>query len=131
MCDAHTTDVCLEYFEKMRRQVYQTPKSYLSFIAAYQVMYGDSASEVELWEDGVHATSRHCDAVDVALRACTEAVSRRSRRRYKTKLAEIEHKEASILLGLEKLEQGAKDVEDMKVVLAEEDKKLAVASEGE
>ena len=50
---------------------------------------------------------------------------------YKTKLAEIEHKEASILLGLEKLEQGAKDVEDMKVVLAEEDKKLAVASEGE
>ena len=72
MCHAHTTDVCLEYFEKMRRQVYQTPKSYLSFIAAYQVM-------------------------------------------YKTKLAEIEHKEASILLGLEKLEQGAKDVEDMKV----------------
>ena len=44
-------------------------------------------------------------------------------------MAEIEHKEASILLGLEKLEQGAKDVEDMKVVLAEEDKKLAVASE--
>ena len=39
MCHAHTTDVCLEYFEKMRRQVYQTPKSYLSFIAAYQVMY--------------------------------------------------------------------------------------------
>ena len=33
------------------------------------------------------------------------------------------------MLGLEKLEQGAKDVEDMKVVLAEEDKKLAVASE--
>ena len=73
MCHAHTTDVCLEYFEKMRRQVYQTPKSYLSFIAAYQVM-------------------------------------------YKSKLAEIEHKEASILLGLEKLEQGAKDVEDMKVL---------------
>ena len=38
MCHAHTTDVCLEYFEKMRRQVYQTPKSYLSFIAAYQVI---------------------------------------------------------------------------------------------
>ena len=45
MCHAHTTDVCLEYFEKMRRQVYQTPKSYLSFIAAYQVMCGDSASD--------------------------------------------------------------------------------------
>ena len=47
MCHAHTTDVCLEYFEKMRRQVYQTPKSYLSFIAAYQVMYGDSASDAD------------------------------------------------------------------------------------
>ena len=57
------------------------------------------------------------------------AVSRRYPCRYKTKLAEIEHKEASILLGLEKLEQGGKDVEDMKLVLAEEDKKLAVASE--
>ena len=45
MCHAHTTDVCLEYFEKMRRQVYQTPKSYLSFIAAYQIMCGDSASD--------------------------------------------------------------------------------------
>ena len=32
-------------------------------------------------------------------------------------------------MGLEKLEQGGKDVEDMKLVLAEEDKKLAVASE--
>ena len=47
MCHAHTTDVCLEYFEKMRRQVYQTPKSYLSFIAAYQVMCGDSASDAD------------------------------------------------------------------------------------
>ena len=56
-------------------------------------------------------------------------MSRRYQCRYKTKLAEIEHKEASILLGLEKLEQGGKDVEDMKLVLAEEDKKLAVASE--
>ena len=75
MCHAHTTDVCLEYFEKMRRQVYQTPKSYLSFIAAYQVMYGDSASEVELWDDGVHATSRHCDAVFMIMRASPRRVN--------------------------------------------------------
>jgi len=86
MCHAHTNVVCLEYFEKMRRQVYQTPKSYLSFIAAYQLM-------------------------------------------YKTKLAEIDIKESSIKLGLEKLTQGTKDVDAMKIVLAEEDKKLAVASD--
>ena len=86
MCHKLTTDVCLEYFEKMRRQVYQTPKSYLSFIQAYKVM-------------------------------------------YRTKLDEIEDKEGRVKLGLEKLKQGARDVEDMKVVLAEEDKKLAVATE--
>ena len=74
MCP-YTTDVAVWNISKMRRQVYQTPKSYLSFIAACKIM-------------------------------------------YKTK-KEIEHKEASILLGLEKLEQ-AKDAEDMKVVLAEE-----------
>lgn len=32
-------DVCDEYFSKMRRQVYQTPKSYLSFIAMYKQLY--------------------------------------------------------------------------------------------
>ena len=81
-----TTDVCSEYFEKLRRAVYQTPKSYLSFIQSYTKM-------------------------------------------YKLKLAELEDKEGRVKLGLEKLKQGARDVEDMKGVLAEEDKKLAVATE--
>ena len=74
MCHAHTTDVCLEYFEKMRRQVYQTPKSYLSFIAAYQVMYGDSASDADQFFK-LNFASRHCDAVDVALRGSFATVS--------------------------------------------------------
>ncbi|KAJ8600462.1 hypothetical protein CTAYLR_001460 [Chrysophaeum taylorii] len=81
-----TTDVCNEYFEKMRRAVYQTPKSYLSFIQSYTKM-------------------------------------------YKGKLEELEDKEGRVKLGLEKLKQGARDVEDMKGVLAAEDKKLAVATE--
>ena len=81
-----TTDVCAEYLEKMRRAVYQTPKSYLSFIQAYTKMYA-------------------------------------------AKLEELEDKEGRVRLGLEKLKQGARDVEDMKGVLAEEDKKLAVATE--
>ena len=37
------TDVCDEYFNSMRRQVYQTPKSYLGFIAAYKAMYRENS----------------------------------------------------------------------------------------
>ena len=41
MCHAHTTEVCLEYFEKMRRQVYQTPKfkTQLLHRRAYQICF--------------------------------------------------------------------------------------------
>jgi dynein heavy chain len=31
--------VCDDYFQRMRRQVFQTPKSFLSFIQAYRVLY--------------------------------------------------------------------------------------------
>ncbi|KAJ1453028.1 P-loop containing dynein motor region D4-domain-containing protein [Pelagophyceae sp. CCMP2097] len=81
-----TTEVCSEYFDKLRRAVYQTPKSYLSFIQSYKAMYTQ-------------------------------------------KLAELEDKESRVKLGLEKLMQGARDVDDMKGVLALEDKKLAIATE--
>jgi len=33
------TDVCGLYFERMRRQVFVTPKSYLSFINYYKDLY--------------------------------------------------------------------------------------------
>eukprot|EP00985_Skeletonema_marinoi_P019833 scaffold11509_cov105-Skeletonema_marinoi.AAC.1 len=79
------TDVCDEYFNSMRRQVYQTPKSYLSFISAYKAM-------------------------------------------YHKKLETLKEKESRVNLGLEKLIQGAKDVEAMKVVLAEEQVKLEEAT---
>ena len=33
------TQVCDEYFVSMRRKVFQTPKSYLSFIANFTTLY--------------------------------------------------------------------------------------------
>lgn len=78
-------EVCDEYFSSMRRQVYQTPKSYLSFIAAYKKM-------------------------------------------YTAKLAALKEKEGRVKLGLDKLIQGAQDVEAMKVVLAKEQVKLEEAT---
>ena len=80
------TDVCEEYLTQFRRQVYQTPKSYLSFLAAYKGMYN-------------------------------------------VKLEAIEKQESAVKSGLEKLVQGAADVEAMKIVLAKEDIKLAKATE--
>ena len=78
-------EVCDEYFSKMRRRVYQTPKSYLSFIQNFTGLYS-------------------------------------------LKLAEIKSKEGRVNLGLQKLIQGAQDVEDMKLVLADEQIKLDVAT---
>ncbi|CAM9799127.1 unnamed protein product [Ectocarpus fasciculatus] len=86
MVHAMVTEVCEEYFTKMRRRVYQTPKSYLSFIHNFTILYGG-------------------------------------------KLAELKVKEGRVNLGLQKLIQGAQDVEDMKKVLAEEQVKLQVATE--
>ncbi|KAG1713125.1 hypothetical protein DVH05_028501 [Phytophthora capsici] len=46
---------------------------------------------------------------------------------YSEKLSEVKHQEGAVNLGLQKLGQGAQDVEKMKVVLKEEEAKLVVA----
>ncbi|KAL4128830.1 hypothetical protein PRIC2_007810 [Phytophthora ramorum] len=46
---------------------------------------------------------------------------------YGEKLSEVRHQEGAVNLGLQKLGQGAQDVERMKVVLKEEEAKLVVA----
>ena len=79
-------DSCDEYFLKMRRHVYQTPKSFLQFLSDYRTMYEMKSGEVV------------------------------------TKASRVE-------IGLEKLASGAKDVEKMKVVLAEEEVKLRQSEE--
>lgn len=86
MVHSMVTEVCDEYFLKMRRRVYQTPKSYLSFIQNFTSL-------------------------------------------YTRKLDELKIKESRVNLGLQKLIQGAKDVEEMKKVLAEEQVKLDIATQ--
>jgi len=85
MVHSMVTEVCDEYFVKMRRKVYQTPKSYLSFINNFTVL-------------------------------------------YTLKLNELQIKEGRVNLGLQKLINGAKDVEEMKITLAQEQIKLDVAT---
>lgn len=80
------TDSCEDYFQQMRRHVYQTPKSFLSFLSDYSAMYAMKCSEIVVKANRVE-------------------------------------------IGLEKLKSGAKDVEKMKVVLAQEEIKLKQSEE--
>ena len=78
-------ETCVGYFQELRRHIYQTPKSYLSFIQNYKTS-------------------------------------------YTAKLNDIKLKEKNVNMGLQKLIQGASDVEAMKGVLASEQVKLEVAT---
>ena len=44
---AMVTEVCDEYFQQMRRSVYQTPKSYLSFLQNYKATYTEKLDEIK------------------------------------------------------------------------------------
>lgn len=43
-------NVCELYFQKMRRQVYVTPKSYLSYLNSYKELYLKKYAELDLQE---------------------------------------------------------------------------------
>ena len=51
ICHSLVVEVCEEYFTKMRRQVFQTPKSYLSFIGVYKGLYRKNLDDLQERED--------------------------------------------------------------------------------
>ena len=51
---AYVTNACTEYFEKFRRKVYVTPKSYLSFLSGYKALYSQKLEEVSVLRDKIN-----------------------------------------------------------------------------
>lgn len=49
-CHNMVTDVCELYFQRMRRRVFVTPKSYLSFINLYKDIYKEKYSKIDIEE---------------------------------------------------------------------------------
>lgn len=47
-------DVCEEYFGSNRRHVYQTPKSFLSFLTKYKQLYAQKLAEIRTKEERVN-----------------------------------------------------------------------------
>jgi len=48
-------DATIEYFDKFRRNVYVTPKSYLSFIKSYTAVYGKEHAAVKVLADKINS----------------------------------------------------------------------------
>ena len=100
-------DSCEEYFLKMRRHVYQTPKSFL------QVRSTPTFPSVLVH---THTLILFSLSLFLVFQFLSDYGSM-----YKVKAAEIVTKANRVEIGLEKLKSGAKDVEKMKIVLAEEE----------
>lgn len=54
MVHSMVTDVCEEYFTKMRRRVFQTPKSYLSFIQNFTQLYATKLDVLKIKESRIN-----------------------------------------------------------------------------
>lgn len=52
-CHDLVTEVCEIYFQRMRRHVYVTPKSYLSFIDLYKEVYTKKYNGIDVEESNI------------------------------------------------------------------------------
>lgn len=52
---------CVEYFERFRRQTFVTPKSYLSFIDSYKIIYAEKIARVGVLAERMKTGERRHD----------------------------------------------------------------------
>ena len=52
-------ELCIDYFQRFRRQTYVTPKSYLSFISGYKEIYGEKKKEIGILAERMNTGNVH------------------------------------------------------------------------
>jgi dynein heavy chain len=69
------TEVCERYFAKMRRQVYVTPKSYLSYLQSYKSLYTQKYVELDKQESNFSVGVKKIDEASESIKEMKKALS--------------------------------------------------------
>jgi dynein heavy chain len=69
------TEVCERYFAKMRRQVYVTPKSYLSYLQSYKSLYTQKYIELDKQESNFSVGVKKIDEASESIKEMKKALS--------------------------------------------------------
>lgn len=124
-------EVCIEYFNRFRRQTHVTPKSYLSFLEGFKVIYTEKYSEIKM------LASRMETGLSKLLEASASVAELSEQLAVKEKDLAIASKEADVVLqevtvsatAAEKVKTSVLKVKDKAQAIVDEidtDKKLAL-----
>ena len=113
------TDACADYFEKYRRNVYVTPKSYLGFIDEYKKVYVQKLEGVELLANNINT------GLEKLLEAAQDVEKMKGELREKEKTLVVAQEKSAVLLqeitaSTAKAEKKKAEVQQVKDTLAGE-----------
>lgn len=112
---------CGEYFERFRRQTFVTPKSYLSFIDSYKLVYTEKIAHVGMLAERMQ-TGEH-GLMGGAKPSCTACLRWRWRGELMLRMLVL------LPAGLCKLMEAEQSVSQLSEELLVKEKELAVASQ--
>lgn len=69
------TEVCDKYYQNMRRQVYVTPKSYLSYLQSYKTLYTIKYNELDVEENNFTVGVKKINEASEAIKEMKKSLS--------------------------------------------------------
>lgn len=100
------TNICDIYFSRMRRQVYFTPKSYLSYLQAYKKLYLTKYNELDMQESNFRIGVNKINEASIAIADMKKILSQEE-----VKLKEATEKTEKMLKDLEVEQRAAEKIE--------------------